>query len=180
MRFVLDASVAACWALQDEDDSRADAALRKMQVEEALVPTLWWFEIRNTLVVIERRKRIVEADTKRFLRELASLRICVDREPVEASVLNWRAPTACPCTTPPTSNWPCANLSPWLRLTTNSAQRPWLKGWRSSDDLPLLLRRARWRHDSVHAHIRRQVPVMLHGVRDIEVHRAKPRHFAAE
>ena len=56
-------------------------------LEEAVVPSLWWFEIRNILVVNERRKRITESDTGVFLRDLAGLRIRIDREPEEGAVL---------------------------------------------------------------------------------------------
>jgi predicted nucleic acid-binding protein len=87
MAFVLDASIAACWAFPDEQDPRADAALERARTEDAIVPSLWWFEIRNILVVSERRKRITEAGTDSFLRELARLRFRVDREPDEAAVL---------------------------------------------------------------------------------------------
>ena len=87
MAFVLDASIPACWAFQDEQDPRADAAFARIKTEEAIVPGLWWFEIRNILVVNERRKRITESDTGVFLRGLAGLRIRVDREPVEGVVL---------------------------------------------------------------------------------------------
>ena len=87
MPFVLDASIPACWAFQDEQDARADAAFVRIKTEEAVVPSLWWFEIRNILVVNERRKRITESDTGILLRDLAGLRIRIDREPEEGAVL---------------------------------------------------------------------------------------------
>jgi predicted nucleic acid-binding protein len=87
MPFVLDTSISASWAFQDEQDPRADAAFVRIKSEEAVVPSLWWFEIRNILVVNERRKRIKESDTGVFLRDLAGLRIRVDREPEESVVL---------------------------------------------------------------------------------------------
>jgi predicted nucleic acid-binding protein len=87
MPFVLDTSISACWVFQDEQDPRADAAFVRIKSEEAVVPSLWWFEIRNILVVNERRKRITESDTGVFLRDLAGLRIRVDREPEESVVL---------------------------------------------------------------------------------------------
>jgi predicted nucleic acid-binding protein len=87
MPFVLDASIAACWAFPDEQDPRAEAALARVRIEDAVVPTLWWFEVRNILIVNERRKRITEAGTNSFLRELARLRVRVDREPEENGVL---------------------------------------------------------------------------------------------
>ena len=87
MPFVLDASIPACWALLDEEDSRADTAFARIKSDEAVVPSLWWFEIRNILVVNERRKRITESDTGVFLRDLAGLRVRVDREPENSVVL---------------------------------------------------------------------------------------------
>ncbi len=87
MPFVLDASIPACWVLQDEEDPRADAAFARIRSDEAVVPSLWWFEIRNILIVSERRKRITESDTGVFLRDLAGLRVRVDREPDESVVL---------------------------------------------------------------------------------------------
>lgn len=87
MPFVLDASIPACWVLQDEEDPRADTAFARIKRDEAVVPSLWWFEIRNILVVNERRKRITESDTGVFLRDLAALRVRVDWEPDETVVL---------------------------------------------------------------------------------------------
>lgn len=87
MAFVLDTSIPACWAFQDEQDPRADAAYVLIRIEEAVVPSLWWFEIRNILVVNERRRGITESDTGVFLHDLAALRIRIDREPQEGTVL---------------------------------------------------------------------------------------------
>ncbi len=87
MPFVLDASVTACWALADENDQAADVALDLIRSDEAVVPAIWWFEVRNFLIVAERRKRIAEADTAAFLREILQFAIRVDRAPDEAQVL---------------------------------------------------------------------------------------------
>jgi predicted nucleic acid-binding protein len=87
MRFVLDASVAVAWAFADEEHPVADAALALIRNDEGCVPSLWWFEIRNVLIVNERRGRLRETDTALFLRNLARLPIVVDRAPEEAAVL---------------------------------------------------------------------------------------------
>jgi predicted nucleic acid-binding protein len=87
MPFVLDASVVACWAFADESHPIADLALERIRTDEAGVPALWWFEIRNILIVIQRRKRVTESDTVAFLRHLARLRVMVDQSPEEADVL---------------------------------------------------------------------------------------------
>jgi predicted nucleic acid-binding protein len=87
MPFVLDASIALAWAFADEDDPSATAALARIRSDEALVPSIWWFEVRNTLVVNERRGRLTEADTASFLRTLARFAVTIDRQPAEAEVL---------------------------------------------------------------------------------------------
>ncbi len=87
MPFVLDASVVACWAFQDEDHSTADSAFLRMRTDEAVVPCVWWFEVRNMLVMNERRNRIKEADTAGFLRAISRLPIRIDRLPEETTVL---------------------------------------------------------------------------------------------
>ena len=87
MPFVLDASVTACWAFNDEDHPSANAALDLLRTDEAIVPALWWFEVRNILVVNERRNRLTERDSKAFLRDLARLPVIIDRTPDEAEVM---------------------------------------------------------------------------------------------
>lgn len=87
MAFVLDASVTACWALADEDHPVAAAAMERMRQSEAVVPALWWFEVRNILVVSERRKRITKGQTAEFLGFLSKLRIRIDRTPREDEVM---------------------------------------------------------------------------------------------
>jgi hypothetical protein len=73
MAFVLDASITSCWGFQDEDHPDADLAFVEMRTGEAVVPSLWWFEVRNILLVNERRRRITESDTAAFL-----LKVCLE------------------------------------------------------------------------------------------------------
>ena len=87
MAFVLDASITACWAFQDEDHPDAGLAFHRMRAEEAVVPCLWWFDVRNILVVNERRRRIAESDTAAFLLNLSRLRVRLDRLPEGDAVL---------------------------------------------------------------------------------------------
>ena len=49
MPFVVDASVVGSWMLPDEDHPEAIIALEKLKDDEAFVPSLLWFELRNTL-----------------------------------------------------------------------------------------------------------------------------------
>jgi predicted nucleic acid-binding protein len=87
MPFVLDASIAACWAFEDEDHPVAAVALERIRTDEARAPCLWWFEVRNTLLVNERRGRLTEADVAAFLRGLSRLGVTLDRTPDEAALL---------------------------------------------------------------------------------------------
>ena len=89
MPFVLDASVAACWAFDDEDHPVAAFALERLRHDEALAPSLWWFEVRNTLIVGERRGRLTPADTTAFLRELTRFGVVTDRAPQEMAILTF-------------------------------------------------------------------------------------------
>lgn len=77
MAFVLDASVALAWAFADEQSPVADRAehLLKTGAEIATAPDLWWYEIRNILVVGERRGRISPTGTMLFLQQMTQLRI---------------------------------------------------------------------------------------------------------
>src|SRR5437879_2050028 len=81
--FVVDASVVVAWALQ-EIHAVATRALARLENDQAIVPTLWWFEVRNGLVVNERRGRIHELRTSEFLQELARIAVVADTAPVEA------------------------------------------------------------------------------------------------
>jgi predicted nucleic acid-binding protein len=87
MPFVLDASIAACWAFEDEDHPTATLALERIRSDEARVPSLWWFEVRNTLIINERRGRLAQTDTATFLRGLSRLGVTLDRSPEEVGVL---------------------------------------------------------------------------------------------
>ena len=87
MAFVLDASVAACWAFDDEDHPKAAEALDRLVREAAHAPSLWRLEIYNVLLVSERRGRISEADTQAYLASLRRLPIHLDFAPVEADLL---------------------------------------------------------------------------------------------
>ena len=80
-RFVLDASVAGAWLLEDEDDPVADAAMSRLATEPALVPQIWHLEVRNTLVVAERRGRVGAAGLEDGLRRVGELPLRTDTEP---------------------------------------------------------------------------------------------------
>lgn len=87
MSFVVDASVALSWLMPDEGDLSSTEMLRRAKDHGAVVPSLWWYEVRNTLIVNERRGRIDAGLTGQCLAFLKLLPITVDDAPVESSVL---------------------------------------------------------------------------------------------
>ena len=63
------------WLFEDEATRTTEAILDRLKDEEALVPTLWTYEVGNVLLMAERRKRITEAQGRRFTQLLESLPI---------------------------------------------------------------------------------------------------------
>jgi predicted nucleic acid-binding protein len=84
--FVLDASVSACWALDDEGHPIADAALDRTSSGGMIVPSLWWFELRNLLLMAERRNRSTTEKTNAFLAQMKRLELSIDRLPDEEKI----------------------------------------------------------------------------------------------
>jgi len=73
--FVLDASVAACWFFPDETHPIASRSWLLIHEDEAIVPAHWWFEIRNTMLIGERKGRSTEHHTGFALDRLARMTI---------------------------------------------------------------------------------------------------------
>ena len=78
--FVIDNSGVMSWAFQDEANPFADAVLEKLSETSAIVPSVWPLEVVNVLLVAERRKRLKQADSVRFITLLSQLPIFVERE----------------------------------------------------------------------------------------------------
>jgi predicted nucleic acid-binding protein len=74
--FVIDSSVAAGWCFSDEATSYTQGVLDAVSaLTEAAAPRLWAYEIRNTVLMGIRRKRITKADADGFLESLRDLPI---------------------------------------------------------------------------------------------------------
>jgi predicted nucleic acid-binding protein len=90
-RFVLDASVAAAWCFEDEGTKLAESVLESLSKgSEALVPSLWPFELANALLIAERRSRINLAQVTASLRRISALPVSVvpiDAEQAFAQIL---------------------------------------------------------------------------------------------
>ena len=61
MSAVVDASIAAAWLLPEEDSDAAEALIAALS-GRAPVPSLFWHEARNILIMAERRGRIVAGE----------------------------------------------------------------------------------------------------------------------
>ncbi len=83
MSYVLDAQTALAWHFTDEATPATDALLEKFDAgEDALVPTIFHYEVANCLVGNERRKvpRGSPAKSAAFLGALAQLPIETDED----------------------------------------------------------------------------------------------------
>jgi predicted nucleic acid-binding protein len=72
---IVDASIALACSLDDESDERADEALTIVERSGALVPTIWTYEIANSLVHFLRRSRIDAERARTIIVALARLSI---------------------------------------------------------------------------------------------------------
>ena len=74
--FVLDASLALRWFLEDEADrAYALSVLTRLSGKSALVPALWFYEVGNGLLMAVRRNRISLEQMEGFLTRLKVLPI---------------------------------------------------------------------------------------------------------
>ena len=72
-------SLAAAWLFDDEkEDERAERGLIRIKKSGAVVPRLWHLELRNVLLVGERRGRLSVEQTKKRLRIVYGLPIQTD------------------------------------------------------------------------------------------------------
>jgi predicted nucleic acid-binding protein len=75
--FVLDASVTLTWLMQDESHPLADLAFAQLRQDYAIAPAIWWYEVRNMLVVNSLRGRITIPDSAQALLDLNRMPIRV-------------------------------------------------------------------------------------------------------
>ena len=78
--FVIDNSVVMSWCFKDEISQYADGVLDLLQESTAFVPSIWPLEVANVLIVAERKRRLRQADSVRFMTLLSQLPIIVEYE----------------------------------------------------------------------------------------------------
>jgi|SRR5665213_1181417 len=80
--FVLDVSACMPWCCEDETTLASEEMLEWAMNGSALhVPSLWSWEILNTVAVVIKRQRITADRGREFLEQLARLNITVDPAP---------------------------------------------------------------------------------------------------
>jgi predicted nucleic acid-binding protein len=72
---VMDSSITAAWCFPDERTDYANGVLRVVSALEAVAPRLWAYEVRNSVLMGLRRKRITHADAQEFFESLKGLPI---------------------------------------------------------------------------------------------------------
>src|SRR6516225_8641239 len=83
---VLDASVALAWCLEAETTAYTEGVLDLLTGgREALVPSLWPYEVANVLALAERKRRATWATIRSFLDRMYSLPIRVDESGMTAA-----------------------------------------------------------------------------------------------
>jgi len=78
---VLDASVALSWLFERQtaaERKRSVGALELLEKKPAIVPALWQTEVLNSLLVGERRKLVMPAQSAEYLGRLGLLPISID------------------------------------------------------------------------------------------------------
>jgi predicted nucleic acid-binding protein len=70
--------MAAAWIFEDEATEKTHKALRSLESGRAIVPALWHLEVRNLLLIAERRRRITTGKADELLEWLIRLPIDTD------------------------------------------------------------------------------------------------------
>jgi predicted nucleic acid-binding protein len=80
---VIDASIASAWCFPDERTDYTQAVLGAItaSVLDAVAPTLWAYEVRNSVLMGLRRGRLAKPDGEAFLQSLNELNISLS-EPI--------------------------------------------------------------------------------------------------
>jgi predicted nucleic acid-binding protein len=93
MELILDASATLAWLVRRVDpseDQLADEVLRSVRTRYAIVPSLWYPEVANGILVAERRGGVSQSTSASFLRMVDALPVVEDETPpfaVQSTVL---------------------------------------------------------------------------------------------
>ena len=77
---VIDNSVFLAWCLGDEGEPTAVHAMQRVADGGGVAPRIWWYELRNALLMNERRGRISTQQVSDTLADSLELGIAIDDE----------------------------------------------------------------------------------------------------
>jgi predicted nucleic acid-binding protein len=77
MPIVVDASVILAWLFEDEASDYAERTLEALREDEGVAPSLWAFEVANSLLMAERRGRSTARGTERSIELVSALPITI-------------------------------------------------------------------------------------------------------
>ncbi len=80
MAFVIDASMTMSWCFADEMTPYSQSVLDTLRRSYAEVPALWLIEVKNVLLMNERRSRVTVQGSKEFLESLMVLDIRIESD----------------------------------------------------------------------------------------------------
>ena len=82
MKFVIDNSVVMAWLLTNQASPLTEKILDLLGLGEAhaFVPSIWPLEVSNMLLVMEKRQKISNSDSVRFIAILKALPISVEEQ----------------------------------------------------------------------------------------------------
>ena len=84
---VIDNSVFLAWCLADEDEPTATGAMQQVAEGGGVAPRIWWYELRNALLVNERRGRMSPQQVSDTLTDSLALGISMDDQHDESRLL---------------------------------------------------------------------------------------------
>ena len=84
---VVDNSVFLAWCLVGEEEPTATGAMRQVAESGGVAPRIWWYELRDALLVNERRGRISSQQVSDTLADSLALGISMDDQHDESRLL---------------------------------------------------------------------------------------------
>ena len=85
---VIDNSVFLAWCMGDEDEPAATSAMERVVESGGIVPRIWWYELRNALLMNERRGRISQQQVSDTLADSLEMGISIDEAHEESLLLD--------------------------------------------------------------------------------------------
>ena len=85
---VVDNSVYLAWCVGEESDLVATETVLRIANEGGVAPHIWWYELRNALLMNERRGRISSEQTSRILAASLALNVEIDENHDEIQLLD--------------------------------------------------------------------------------------------